>query len=757
MTGSTRSSGNDLNVRGFQGSMTSTVEVRFYSLQRDHRKLGRADISQRSVLICDGANERSKNPSVTFVQTYNAHGTAGGAFQVVLKPGLTEPRDLRDAIVEDDWCDIIFYRHGSPYHAYRGQVDTVLRNRRIVSGATDISFTVTGRGFGKPFEVTPIWFDRFSEGDYVGFAASRVWNENNDFFNGPPNATVKSLLYGFLRQLGQTQRGVIQLPQLPGEPSQTFGDIRLSGGEIVSTQFIDTAFTNTPARRSAIFPPAFNPDASFLWPLAQAWADMPMCELYCELGPQQRFDVIEPSAAGDFGFEQDTALSGRNASNIYFPPETPVALGDARMYVYFRDRPFPTVSRADPDGRLRDDLNGANSPYFTTIPTYNIQPEAVFAEESARSGLERKNAFFVTPKLFQEMLGPSAVDIARPVIDLEDIEVHGLRRLDVGTRYSSFEDGTITGLIEQYRSVMRDFHSLNDTFLSGSVTIRPGRPDIKLGGRLRVFEEIHSSHDTNANRDPSGAGEFTTYYIESVTHSWRRPEGLTTQCQVSRGWRGSDESLVNALTTVTDSYTQPELFSPAPGSTVDGDEVSDPPDNPSLSHLETVPADADFATQQGGYFEPGSEAFVNLFTAAATQAGVPVTWARYKSLEKLVANESGGWVGIPNFTFGERSRQKHRWPDVWDELRSGQFTSNAVVLGGRRFERSSATGLGQLILSNVETFYPGANAEARRQGVGIALNEAVGMLRYIQSRYGNPNNAWRTWQQNKTVKGYHFY
>ncbi len=62
-----------------------------------------------------------------------------------------------------------------------------------------------------------------------------------------------------------------------------------------------------------------------------------------------------------------------------------------------------------------------------------------------------------------------------------------------------------------------------------------------------------------------------------------------------------------------------------------------------------------------------------------------------------------------------------------EELRNGQKTT-----------RSSATGLGQLLLSNVDRYYPDG-----RQGIGDPLQEAAGMLRYIQDRYGTPDNAWR--------------
>ena len=126
-------------------------------------------------------------------------------------------------------------------------------------------------------------------------------------------------------------------------------------------------------------------------------------------------------------------------------------------------------------------------------------------------------------------------------------------------------------------------------------------------------------------------------------------------------------------------------------------------------------------------YTPGSPPQVALFVQASDAAGVPSSWASEPGLIEILKNESSGWVGIPNYTYGERSKNKELWPQVWAELRQGAKTAT-----------SSATGLGQLLLSNVAAFYPDGP-----DGIGDALNEAVGMLRYIRSRYGTPAEAWR--------------
>lgn len=135
-------------------------------------------------------------------------------------------------------------------------------------------------------------------------------------------------------------------------------------------------------------------------------------------------------------------------------------------------------------------------------------------------------------------------------------------------------------------------------------------------------------------------------------------------------------------------------------------------------------------------YPPGSPEQVALFQEAARQAGLPEEWASSRGLINLLNAESGGKVGVPNYTYGARARDPSQWGSVHDELKSGRITA-----------RSSATGLGQLLLSNVDRYYPSG-----RQGIGNPMEEAVGMMRYIQDRYGSPDAAWRRY--NTAHEGY---
>lgn len=135
-------------------------------------------------------------------------------------------------------------------------------------------------------------------------------------------------------------------------------------------------------------------------------------------------------------------------------------------------------------------------------------------------------------------------------------------------------------------------------------------------------------------------------------------------------------------------------------------------------------------------YPPGSQEQRALFREAAKLAGVPESWADSPGLINILKRESNGQVGRPNYTYGARAKDPSQWDSIHEELKSGKITA-----------KSSATGLGQLLLSNVDKYYPNGRA-----GIGDPLQEAAGMMRYIKDRYGDPENAWRLY--GKLHEGY---
>ena len=128
------------------------------------------------------------------------------------------------------------------------------------------------------------------------------------------------------------------------------------------------------------------------------------------------------------------------------------------------------------------------------------------------------------------------------------------------------------------------------------------------------------------------------------------------------------------------------------------------------------------------YYKPGSDAQIALFQQAAVVAGVPAAWASDPDFIKIYGEEDGGWVGRPNYEFGKVANTSHadEWPALWADWRANLWPA----------VKSHATGLGQVQPDNIKAYYPQGLA-----GIGDPLNEAVGMLRYIKHRYGDPTKA----------------
>ena len=151
------------------------------------------------------------------------------------------------------------------------------------------------------------------------------------------------------------------------------------------------------------------------------------------------------------------------------------------------------------------------------------------------------------------------------------------------------------------------------------------------------------------------------------------------------------------------------------------------------------------------YYRPDADETVALFAQAAADWRLPTAWANAGSgVHYIMDRESSGYVGRPNYTFnGEHEgefRDHYNDPAHRNEWFAAGGHIEQIRNGGRRrdddhhpdgrYDHSDCSGLGQLTVNNVEDFYPSGVA-----GVGIAYEEAVGMLRYIAQEYNNPEQA----------------
>lgn len=484
---------------GFQGSETSWAELTIYQHGED------------PVVVCppkletSGRREADENPSLISCATSKALGQASGSFTAQLKPG-RETEALFGRLTDDAWVDVTFYRHARPWHVMRGLLDEYRRNDSLSGrGATVSRYTLTGRDFTKIWELTPVWFSPWANDLVSQAVANRVFQGVPQIL-GTPADVVQAYLKSFLEEIGQ--RGPDWKPPtgIPGLHGSTF---------LQNVVFHTKGFQNIPARR-AFNPNYLNPQGT-LWSLATQQADPAFVEVWADLLPDG--DPLSPSLSSGEGVE----------------------IGDPRMTVVVRDRPFPVVAGGNATIQGYQDA-------WADLPIARVPRQQLTQLDLGRSGLERFNAFFVAHYLQQEAMKAGALNVLAPLLDREDLAVHGLRRFDVqGTMIPDpllgMSDQT---LAEVQREIVRDWYGMNPYLLSGTANLGVGRPDIHIGQRVVIPGWGKNPKDIHA-------------YVEQVGHSWQFGSTIKTSLGLTRGWLGTDESYRAALAKMVLRYEVPPL------------------------------------------------------------------------------------------------------------------------------------------------------------------------------------------------------
>jgi len=493
---------------GFQGSETTSAEVIMYGQGEDPIILGADD----SAMPFSGRYRTDPDPALISVSTSKPlEGT--GTFTIQCKPprGVTE--DLLDRVVDDDWIDIVFKRHGRVWHTMRGSIDNIRRRRAVGgNGATSHLYTISGRDFQKIFEITPLWFNRFTAENVEGSYAYRVYSVLNTI-GGDPAETVQAFLIGWLELLESKGRANWPMPvTMPNTQGRFITDIQAG--------FSLENFSGIPERLS-ISPSLAEPNGT-VWSLAKEWSDPGFCELFCDLGKSS----VQPA------------------------PGEELSIDDSTMTVYFRDRPFPLTTGITDDQGNTPSMGLGKDSYWFALPLHIVPRQQIGEDDLGRTGEERMNAFFLAPQITQELAKSGTMDLAQPLWDTADIERHGLRRYDVASHYKAKGARLITMSTLQ-REMARDWYAINPYLLNGSLSLKIGRPDIRVGTRVRV---------------PGEAGETTedeTFYVEQVDHNWVFGSGLKTTLGVTRGWKGTEDDLMRAMDDLAARYAKPPRPAPS--------------------------------------------------------------------------------------------------------------------------------------------------------------------------------------------------
>ena len=487
---------------GFQQSQTSSVQVIHHAQSGDPVIYGAS-----GAMDFKGKYRQDADHAIIGVTTGKTLEAAGN-FSIQLKPAKGVSDTILDRVVDDDWVDIVFKRHGRVWHTMRGSVDRVARSRTVAgSGATSWVYNITGRDFQKIWEMTPIWFNRLALENVEGGWAYKIYSQIPNL-GGDPGNVVKAFLQGWFEALGNAGRVNWVMPAtIPNTTGSFLRDIVRGWNS--------QGFTNNPPR-IAIDPNLMNPSGT-LWTLAKGWSDPAFCELFCDLG------------------KQGTQL---------FPNEE-LDLDDSTMSVFFRDRPFPFSNTVkDNNGLPPENLKTGLSSAWFSLPLHIVNRQEIINDDVSRDGSERMNAFFVSPQIQQDLLGAGGMDMTQPLWDMDDIKRHGLRRYDINTNYKT-PGGELLLLSVTQRYMLRDWYVMNPYLLSGTIALGHGRPDIRVGTRIRIPGE---GEDTTLDE---------TYYVEGVNHSWSFGPGLRTTLQVTRGFIGDDNMLLRAITDAGANYKVP--------------------------------------------------------------------------------------------------------------------------------------------------------------------------------------------------------
>lgn len=491
---------------GLQSSETSRVEVVIYTQEDEVLFTAQGDdriFRGNTSRVLRFVGDSSRDPGVVdegviSVSTHHVMGSAAPDWIVVLKSNL-DVNEFETLVADDSWIDIMFTRFDITYHAVRGLVRSIEVGTTVIEGTTTVTYTLTGRGFGNIFEMEVPYFNVYASQDAAAASLSipeQAFKERGSGIRDVPQ-TVEAYLRTFFEYLAKTQYGTWKLPT---DMPSGGGGFFVNEFKFDSSNFIPVPF------RHPLDPHHMTTEGGNLWSLASEWSDPGFCELFTDLIP----NVDGPNVA----------VMGTQLSK----PST------TRMGVILRTRPFPTGSIPG--------LPIDESPWFQ-LPIYYITPEEISSSRVVRSNAERLNTFAIVPKFSVEDLGQHQNVIA-PAMNLDSVSRHGVRKIDISSNYV-VDQGDLLEMVSLQRNLMVDWHCLDAYFYSGSISLGYGRPDIRIGTRLRI-------------ESPFGLSQDMTYYIEGVSHQWSFGPGIRTSLTVTRGWRGTERSLGNAVSREASYY-----------------------------------------------------------------------------------------------------------------------------------------------------------------------------------------------------------
>lgn len=430
-------------------------------------------------------------------------GPGAGTFTLSLKRGtLNIQREIRVG----DWVVLYWSRNGVPLYGTMGPIRSVQRSRSVTgSRASTEAWTVSAQDIGRIFALTKVWFD-----DYTGFQSNiggKILGGRMGFNpSGAPDQIVQRIIDAFLGSDGIVG-GAWLLPKGLGYLGEHFtqGLYAVAGmtpalplaPPPTGRLGTDGVLRGFAADELSLFQPT---PGQPLTSILNEWSNPLLNELY--------FDISD-----------DPSIS---------TPDKP------RPIVVVRERPFVNAD------------DGKQSPWFK-MPTVYLPHDAIVSSDVATDDDERLNLFM----LYATGTGLANFDqyIAYPPSYARtEAARHGLRIWEQASKFAN-DGGRGDGLgwmeeIAKWHSLVTSWYAPNHLWLNGSLKVPYIVGEARIGKRLVIGD----SADVNREQ----------FYIEGVTIDWRYPRLPSTTFNVTRGWIGSDNDLVDAVKTLKDDvYRRP--------------------------------------------------------------------------------------------------------------------------------------------------------------------------------------------------------
>ena len=465
-------------------------------------------------------------------------GAASGRWSAIIKDNYPYQLDVADGdLLPGDWADVSVLRNGIAIPVCRGILDTVHLERRGTGGTRVREWVISGRDHGSvmeyPLSFANIWIYTLRElcqGMMTGRVKGAIGGSPGKMFEvlldaGFSAGTTAAIwkLPEAMAKLQQYQSSVkATAPQLD-KLIKTFSD------EAIATNLIDMLTVKVGATRGGYYnePALWHQAGQTLHGTIQDWCNPLFNEII--------YDLDINASYKDTGSARANLMAGIRERPF---PLTDPSLAQESSSGW--DHPF--------DSWMDSTGTGLDSPWFS-LPLWSIPTWCCPSISTGRQGMERFNLFELLADV--GFGGEKYEQFAQwpPSWYRNSIERYGLRGMIESSKYVAADSKAIAGWIGDrkiWQKMLVQWYCLNPWFLSGSLQAHLMLPEIRIGSRLKL--------------DTGNPATDETYYVEGVDLEYNRPGTNPPTCNsgftLTRGWKGTDRSLLDAIDAVSGKYKE---------------------------------------------------------------------------------------------------------------------------------------------------------------------------------------------------------